>query len=145
MKEYIITIATAAVIAAIADILAPQQWSKYIRITIGFLIMSVVIAPIANFRHAEILSPKDSYEVGEEQLLGRVAEELCESVEKDIEERLRTEFSLDAKATVWIDTDGENRIKGVRAIEIRTWKNPDGMTERLKEIYGCDKVELKFE
>ncbi len=145
MKEYIITIATAAVIAALADILAPQQWSKYIRITIGFLIMSVVIAPIANFRHAEILSPKGSYEVGEEQLLGRVAEQLCENVEKDIEERIQTEFGLDAKATVWIDTDGENKIKGVRAIEIRTWKNPDGMTERLKEIYGCDKVELKFE
>ncbi len=145
MKEYIITVATAAVIAALADILAPGQWSKYIRVVVGFLIMSVMIAPVAKFRHAEILFGGEEYTVSEEPLLDKVTKQLRQSVEKDIEERILSEFGLEAKARVSIDTDGEGRIKGVRTIEISTWKNPEGLVGRLKEIYGCDKIELKFE
>lgn len=145
MKEYIITVAVAAVVAAIADVLAPKNWSKYIRVIVGFLILSVILAPIARFKDVEILSPTGTYNINDEPLKDRVAEQLRKNIEKDIEERILDEFDLDARVRVEIDIDENRDIKGVRAIQIKTWKNPDGMIERLKNIYGCDKIELKFE
>ncbi len=145
MKEYIITVATAAVVAAIADILAPGEWSKYIRVIVGFLILSVLIAPIAKFRGTEILSPTGTYNISDEPLKDKVSQQLRENVEKDIEERILEEFDIRVKASVQIDIDEEHNIRGVEAIEITTWKNPDGLEERLKNVYGCDKIELKFE
>ena len=44
------------------------------------------------------------------------------------------EFGLSAKARVELLFDEDNNIKKVQAIEIRTWKNPDGMLERLKSL-----------
>ena len=145
MKEYIITVAAAAVVASLADLLAPKEWEKYIRLIIGFLILSVIIAPISKFRNAEILSPTASYEISEEPLKDKVAEQLRKNIEEDIKSRLETEFDLSADVTAEIETDDRHNITGVRAICIKTWKNPPGMLDRLKEIYGCDKIELKFE
>ncbi len=145
MKEYIITVATAAVIASLADIMAPKEWSKYIRIIVGFLIMSILIAPTAKFRGAEILSETPTYKISDEPLKDSISEKLRENIEKDIEERVLSEFGIDIKARVNIDIDSEHNIRGVKAIQISTWKNPKGMEDRLRDIYGCDKIELKFE
>lgn len=145
MKEYIITVAVAAVIAALTDIIAPKEWSKYIRVIIGFLILSVLLAPISKFRDTKILSPTGTYNVSDVPLKDKVSEQLRQNIEKDIEDRVLKEFGAEVTATVEIDIDDEHNIKGVRAIEIKTWKCPEGLTERLKEIYGCDKIELKFE
>lgn len=145
MKEYIITVAVAAITAAIADILAPKEWSKYLKVIIGFLILSVILAPVARFKDVKLISPTGTYNISDEPLKDKVSEQLRQNIKKDIEERLLEEFGVEAKAVVEIDVDENRDIKGVRAIEIRTWENPDGMIERLKNIYGCDKIELKFE
>lgn len=145
MREYIITVSAAAIAASVAEMLAPREWSKYIRVMIGFLILAVVFAPAAKFKNAEILSPTATYEISDKPLKNRVAEELRANIEKDIEERLDEEFKIKASASAEIDVNENGEIEGVRAIRIKTWKNPDGMTERLKEIYGCDKIEIKFE
>lgn len=145
MKEYIITVAAAAIVAAFADVLAPKKWSGYIRIVIGFLILSVLLAPVAKFKDVEIFSSTPDYDISDAPLKDRVSEELRKNVEKDIEERILDEFGVEAEATVEIDVDEEHNIKGVRAIRIKTWKNPDGLEERLKDVYGCNRIEFKFE
>lgn len=145
MKEYIIMVAVAAICASVADILAPKEWSKYIRVIIGFLILSVILAPVAQFKDGEILSPTKTYNISDEPLLDKVSQELKKNVEKDIEERLKNEFVIEAEALVEIDIDESHNIKGIEAIEIKTWKNPDGMVDRLRNIYGCEKVEIRFE
>ena len=145
MKEYIITVATAAICAGITDILAPKEWSKYIRVMIGFLILSVILAPVVKFKDSQIISDTKTYNISDKPLKDKVSDELKVNVERDIEERLEAEFGLKAEALVDIDIDENHNIKGVEAIEIRTWKNPDGMVDRLKDIYGCEKIEIRFE
>ncbi len=145
MREYIITIATAAIVCALFDILSPAEWSKYIRVMIGFLILSVIAAPIAAFRGSFIIPPTSQYEITEEPFYDNLYQELKKNIEADIEERLKEEFSLKAKARVKIAVDDEYNIKGVEIIEIKAGRNPSGMLERLEEIYGCDKIELTNE
>lgn len=145
MKEYIITIAIAAVTASLADLLAPKEWEKYIRLIIGFLILSVIIAPIAKFKNAEIISPTSSYEISDESVKDEVSKQLRDNIEKDIEMRLSEEYNLSADVSVELGINENHSITGVHAIRVKTWKNPPGMIDRLKEIYGCDKIELKFE
>ena len=145
MKEYIITIAIAALAAAAADILAPKEWDKYIRIIIGFLILSVLIAPVAEFRHVQIMPVTENYEINDEPLRDSVSEEMRRRVEKDIEQRIEDEYGVKASAAVEIEIDDEHKIRGVKAIKIRCWQNPRGMIERIKNVYGCDKVELDIE
>ena len=145
MKEYIITVAVAAICAALSDILAPNEWSKYIRVMIGFLILSVIIAPVAKFKDVEIFSDTGTYNISDEPLKNKISETLKENIEKDIEDRISDEFGIEAKARVKLLFDENNNVKDVQAIEIKTWKNPDGMIERLQNVYGCEAIELKFE
>lgn len=145
MKEYIITIASASVAAALADIIAPDGWRKYIRIIIGFLVISAILAPIAEFRHVRLLPVGESVEISEEPLYDSVAAELRRRVESDIEERVKEEFNTEVTAEAEIDADAEHHILGVRALRITCRKNPAGMAERLKTIYGCENIEIKFE
>lgn len=142
VKEYIITAAVAAVVAATADILAPKSWKGYIRIAVGFLILSVLFAPIAKFKGTELFLESDRYEISDLPLKDEVSRQLKENVEKDIEERLLEEFKIKAEVAVEIDVDEKHNITGVRGIKISARKNPEGMEERLRDVYGCERIEF---
>ncbi len=143
MKEYIITVALAAVIAALADVLAPKSWSGYIRIAVGFLVLSVLLVPIAKFKGVELFSASEEYEFSDAPLKDAVSLELKNNVEKDIEERLLEEFDVKAEAEVEIDIDEDHNIKGVRGIKIKARKNPEGLEERLRDVYGCERIQFE--
>lgn len=143
MNEYIMTVATAAVIAAIVDLLSPKEWNKYIRIVIGFLILAIMFAPIATFQDSYIFSPTASYDIDEAPFYDGIYKELKKNIEADISARLLEEFSVEATVNVDIDVDEDYNIRGVRVIQITAVKNPKGMIERLREVYGCDKIELR--
>ena len=143
MKEYVITAAVAAVVAAAADILAPKRWKGYIKIAVGFLILSVLLSPIAKFKGVELLSRPGEYEIDDTPLKDAVSRELKENVERDIEERLLEEFDVKAEATVEIDIDEKHNIRGVRGIKIKARKNPEGLEERLRDVYGCERIEFE--
>ena len=145
MREYIITIAVAAVAASLVDILAPKEWDKYIRIIIGFLILSVILAPIAKLKNIDIMPSYQSFEINDIPLKDKVSDELKKNIENDIEVRLLEEFELEADAKVEIDIDENHSIRGVRAISISAYYCPDGLKERLKEIYGCDRIDIYYE
>ena len=145
MREYIITMSVAALVCSVLEIFAPKEWEKYIKLAIGFLILSIIISPVAKFRHAKILPQTPSYEIKAEEFYDGISKELKNRVEDDIVQRLKDEFDVKAKVEVDIDVDENHNIKGVNAIRVRTWQNPKGMIERLEEIYGCSRIEIKLE
>lgn len=145
MREYIITMSVAALVASVMEIFAPKEWEKYIKLAIGLIILSIIISPVVKFRDAKILPQTPSYKINENAFYDEIAREMKKNVEQDIAERLKTEFDVDAKVETELTIDDEHNIKGVNIIRIRTWKNPDGMIERLKKIYGCDRIEIKLE
>lgn len=145
MREYIITMSVAALIASVMEIFAPKEWEKYIKLAIGLIILSIIVTPVAKFRDAEILPQTMQYKIDENAFYDEIATELKKNVEQDIIERLKSEFDVDAKVEIDLTIDDKHNIKGVNIIRVRTWKNPDGMIERLKEVYGCDKIEIRLE
>lgn len=143
MREYIIMAAVAAVVAAVADILAPKSWRGYIRIAVGFLILSVLLVPVGKLRGVELFSNPREYEFTDEPLKDEVSRQLKENVERDIEERLLDEFKIKSEAEVEIDIDEDHNIRGVRKILIKSRKNPEGAEERLRDVYGCERIEFE--
>ena len=140
-----ITMSVAALLASVMEIFAPKEWEKYINLAIGLIILSIILSPVAKFCDAEILPPTPSYKIDENAFYDEIASSMKQNVERDICERLQTEFGVAARAEVSLTIDSEHNIKGVDVIRIYTWKNPDGMIERLKTVYGCDKVEIRLE
>lgn len=145
MREYIILVAAASVMMALTEILSPEKWRGYIRIITGFLILAVLLSPIKKLKNADIFVPTEKFEASEITVLDAVSGELVKSVEKDIEERIMTEFGGKATASCLIDLDEEHRIKGVKKITISTKQVPDGLSQRLKEVYGCEDIEFRTE
>ena len=142
MREYIILVAMASIISAIVDILSPENWRKYIRIVTGFLILAVLISPVAKFKNIEIFNSQESFQASEIPTRDLVAAELQKRVERDIEERILVEFKREATAIAELDIDSEHRIRGVKRIRVSLKKAPDGLRERLLEVYGCENIEF---
>ena len=143
MKEYIILVSMSAIIAAVTDILAPKEWHGYVRLAVGFLILAVLISPLAKLKNIEIFNPQEKIEVSDTAVKDKVKKELTKNVERDIEERILSEFKTEALATVLLDVDAEHKIRGVKNIVIECKKVPNGLSERLKEVYGCENVEFR--
>lgn len=143
MKGYIILVAMSAIIAAVTDVLAPKEWRGYVRLAVGFLILAVLISPLAKIKNVEIFGPQEKFEVSDAAIKDKVTEELTKNVERDIEERALSEFKTKLEATVSLEVDAEHKIKGVRKIVIKSGKVPSGLDARLKEVYGCENIEFR--
>lgn len=144
MREYIITVAVAALTASVLELFAPKEWEKYVKLAIGFVILSVIITPIISFRKTEIPHINSSKEVKEEIFYDEISKQLKENVEKDIELRMADEFGTEVRCEVEIEVDENHNIKGVKKITLYTKKEDALMAERLKEVYGCERIETKF-
>lgn len=143
MKGYIILVAMSAIIAAVTDILAPKEWRGYVRLAVGFLILAVLISPLAKIKNIEIFNIENDFEVSDVAVKDKVTEELTRNIEKDIEERALTEFKTKLEAMVSLEVDEEHKIKGVNKIVIKSGKVPSGLDARLKEVYGCENIEFR--
>ena len=138
MREYIISIAGAAILSGMARILSPTGWEKYIKIITGLIIISVISAPIGVLKEINFFSdfslPKS--DIDENVQLKIVGEELKKRVEQDIESRIKTEFLKDAEAEVEIGINEKNEITGVLSITVKTMADENNLRKRLCEIYG---------
>ena len=143
MKEYIILVAVVAIVAAFADVLAPSKWRGYTRVIMGFLLLSVLISPLAKLKNVEIFSGNETFSVSDTEVKKQVAAELSKRVEADISERISKEFGARVEAEVELLVDDANRIGGVRHIVLVGKDIPARAGERLKEVYGCDSVEFR--
>jgi len=145
MREYIILVAVSAILAAFSDILAPKEWRGYIRVVTGFLVLAVLLTPVAKFKNIEIFDVEEKFKVSEMPVRDEVSRQLKLNVERDIEERISLEFKERATASVDLDIDEEHKIRGVMRIVIKCKKIPSGLKERLNEVYGCENIEFRPE
>ena len=149
MRQYIITIIGATLLSAMANILSPGTWRKYISVITGFIIISCIISPVSNLIGVDIFSgfedfyeEKTDYEAVERNI---ITDRLTQSVEEDIEERFDKEFgeTVSAEAELRINGDGE-----IEDIDRRRISGSDGgyeKTRRLCEIYGINEDEVEYE
>ena len=142
MKGYVISICTVAIIASLSDILSPKEHQKYIRILLGFLIMLVILSPLPSIKNLRLEPVKEQSTENTAVFLDSISQKLKENIESDISERLKDEFGITARAKVFLDIDEEHKIRGVTKIELSR-KVPENAVKRLKEVYGCDEIEIK--
>lgn len=143
MREYIIRLSAVAVTVALADILAPKEHQKYIRVLLGFLIMLVILSPLPRIKKIHLEPIKTGTAENTAVFLDGIALKLKENVEADISERLKNEFGITADADVLLDIDEENKIRGVTRISL-SHKIPENAVKRLSEVYGCERIEFKI-
>ncbi|MCR4718324.1 MAG: stage III sporulation protein AF [Firmicutes bacterium] len=142
MKGYIMSVCMAAVIASLADILAPREHQKYIRVLLGFLILTVILSPLPKVKKIKF-EPIENQTLENTKILSdNISVKLKENVEADIFERIKGEFGVICDADVLLDIDDEHKIRGVKRIALSK-KIPENALERLKEVYGCDRIEYK--
>ena len=143
MKGYIIGICTVAITIALADILAPKEQQKYIRVLLGFLIIPIILSPLPKMRRIKLEPLKTQSSENTALFLDGISQKLKENIEADISERLKAEFGITAAARVYLDIDEEHRIRGVTKIELSK-KISENAQRRLSEVYGCDNIEFKI-
>lgn len=146
MKEYIITIVGATLISAIGTVLTPDNMRKYVSVITGFVIISVIIAPLAAIGKidlfANIKSPtaKDvSYY--ENAYTQAVKNELEARIEGDIKKRIKEEFSKEVIAKVQLLTD-DGDIKEISQISVRGAGANQKIAARLMEVYNVKEVSM---
>lgn len=141
MNNYMITVIGSAVLAALALMLAPDKWRKYVKVVTGIMIISVIISPVAALRGIDLFSGYEySYTVDENAQKTAVREELERRVAKDAEERLSDEFGITAGVDVKLKVNKNYEIEGVEEITVWTEKQAERIRQRLNEIYSPQKI-----
>lgn len=146
MRAYIIMVVGAALMSAFADLFAPENWRKYVKIATGLVILAVLLTPLIRLKDIDLFSgffaQTQNTEEYERQYSSGIEKQLEENVEKDAAERIASEFDTDARVSAEIDTTADGKIKGVRRIYVHASKNETGIQRRLAEVYGVDESEV---
>lgn len=149
MKQYIITIIGATLLSAMANILSPDTWRKYISVITGFIIISCIISPISKLVDADIFSGFDDfyedrtdYAAVERNV---VMDHLTSKVAEDIEKRFQNEFKETVQVRVKLRLNQNNEIEGIEHITVKGSDGEYEKTKRLCEIYGIKEDEVEYE
>ncbi len=141
MKQYMITVMASAVLSALAQLVSPEKWAKYIRIICGIMIISVIAAPIGELRKIDIFGDYPA----EEQLdmnaqKKAVIEEMQSRISGDVEKRVSDEFSENIKAEVKLKINDSYEIEGVDEINIWEAVKREKIRQRLFQVYAPEKI-----
>ena len=144
MREYIISIAGAAILSGLVKILSPAGWQKYIKIITGLIIISIIAAPIRELKKINIFSEFSLPEgnIDEEVQIKKVKDELAIRVQEDINKRVYKEFFETAKSSVVIDVNEKNEIVGVLSVKVITKADSEKVKKLINEIYGVEYEEV---
>ena len=149
MKQYIITIIGATLLSAMANILSPDTWRKYISVITGFIIISCIISPISKLAKVDIFSGFDDFyedrtdyaAVERDIILSRLKISIC----SDIEARFKKEFGENIEAEAELFLNENNEIERISHIIIKGSEKEYTKTNRLCEIYGINEDEVEYE
>ena len=143
MKEYIITIVGATLISAIGNVLTPDNMRKYVSVITGFIIISVIISPLASLGNidlfARLKAPANASENYESVYTEAVADELKERIEGDIKTRIKEEFSKEVVVKAELLTE-DGDIKEISQISVRGAGANKKIATRLMEVYNVKEV-----
>ncbi len=144
MKQYLMSIIGAVLVAVFSDVVLSEKWSKYIKIITGLIIIGSIITPLEKlnipamedfFGEAEQIAID-----GDEYQKKLIIEDLCKKIREDIKIRLRDEFNIEADIEVSVGVNENNEITGVRTIRITGDKIGESVKKRLDEIYAPEEV-----
>ncbi len=139
MKGYITAVAAVAIMAALADVLIPKGWQKYISILTGAIVLITLTSPLIRFRGISpptFSVPDISYR--KYSVEDEVEYELKKRIEEDISARLEDEFNIKAISEVKLSVS-DGKITGVKEITVFAKENATAAA-RLSEIYGLNKI-----
>ncbi len=140
MREYILSVASAAIISALSEVIIPKSWQKYASLLTGALLLMTLIKPLLQIRGIELPVvdfPSISYtEYDTSEMIKATLEQ---NIETDIKERLKAEFNTDVTAAVSVSTNESGDITGVLEINLDIPKNQN-INARLTEIYAPQKI-----
>lgn len=140
MREYVLSIATMAVICSLSDIIIPKSWQRYVGLLTGALLLLTLIAPLAKFRGLEIRLPDTpDFPITDFNTKNSIKERLEERISVDIQERISTEFKIKTNPRVTVNTDEDGAIAGVAEISLDIKSSP-AVSARLCEIYAPEKI-----
>ncbi|MDR1101925.1 MAG: stage III sporulation protein AF [Clostridiales bacterium] len=145
IKGWTVAIAGLVILSAILDTLIPSGgMKKYVNLAFGFIIIAVIIKPVANLKSMEIWQNSFQIEynqgVVESTAAERIKSAFAEKVAADIETRLSKNYG-----TVEADVEVTSSVDGTLVLESITIKNvPERLRKdvknELKENYGCDEI-----
>ena len=148
MTNYVTSIVAAAIFAGMASVLSPEKWRKYVGMITGIVIICIVISPIMKTNTVKIFDDFNSkissaeIEDGEKIRIEMISTKLEEGINRDIEQRMKTEFDINVKATAEVGFNDEGKVTGVNAIKIKGKLKPEA-AKRLCEVYGIGENEIK--
>lgn len=145
MKGYIISIAAAAVISAVVNMIAPDKWAKYVGIATGLVIVMCIAAPLYDViggtdKFEFTYESEVSEEMGSDMLRDEIKRELTERVENDAAERLKSEFGKNCTVKATVGVNEKREITGVSEIKVYGDKIDNIAAARLREVYGTEAV-----
>lgn len=145
MKEYILSIASAAVISAIMSIITPSKWSKYVGIVTGMTVVVCIGQPLLKLLNTDVFEGfqyevSQSSKAGEDALFEQIQTELENRIEEDAELRLKTEFNADCDVEAQISINGDGKVEGVKSITIYGTRVDAVAFGRLHELYAPKEV-----
>ena len=149
LHDYIITVIGATLLSAMANILSPESWRKYISVITGFIIISCIAAPAAKLADADLFAgfddfyeEKTDYEAVEKSIM---TDRLTRGVEEEIEKRFLKEFKENVSVAAKLKINENGEIEGVEKIKISGSDGAYEKTKRLCEIYGINEDEVEYE
>lgn len=145
MKQYILSIAGAAVIASLVGIITPERWSKYTAMVTGLIIVISVAAPVFKLINEDIfgdfaVEEQVTENDGEDIFIHNVALEMEKRLAADVEKRLFEEFALSCSCVVKVGINDRKMIDGVDTIVVYGDKIGNHAIGRLREIYAVREV-----
>ena len=145
MRAYIISIAGAAVLGAVINMLSPDKWSKYISIVTGLVIAVSIGSPIISFFRSDVLSDLSfntapASTQGTDIFYRELRQEFERRIENDVKSRIASEFGMDITAEAEAATDGEGHITGIKKITVYGGHPDNIVIGRLREVYGAAEV-----
>ena len=146
MKQYILQIIGAALLAVFADLFAPDGWKKYIGIISGMILLTVIITPIADFKNIDVYSgfnESESMMINGNEIYGNLLKkEFSKKLEEDIKSRISEEFSKNTTVRVELLMNNEGNIEKILSIDI-TGKNLNKeISSRISYVYNADEVRI---
>lgn len=141
MKEYMTAVIGSAVLSALAQLVSPQRWAKYVRLVCGIMIVSVIASPIAEFKRIDIFDiEKYNGELDINAQKKAVISEMERKVAEDISVRIAEEFSEEAQVGVRLCVNDKYEIEGVDEISVWISTKREKIRRRLSQIYSPEKI-----
>ena len=145
MKEYIISVAAAAVIGAVVNMIAPDKWAKYVSMATGLVIVMCIARPVFSLLDKNAFEgfsyePEVSADAGEDMLRAEIKSELEARIEEDVQSRLLSEFGKECRAEAEAGVNENGEITGIDRIVIYGSGIDAAALARLRDVYGAAEV-----